>query len=376
MEPSPSEVLALHAVRRAVRSVLAEPGTWAWPDGLSAAAFVHEAERQRVVILLADADLELPDEARTVVVRRRDEARLTALRQVHDYRVLDRALRGAGVRWMAFKGIPLALQSTGSFTARGAGDIDLLVHPDDVAHVHDLLVDLGWSTHPDEHHAAPSDSWAWRHTLSTTYELPYVSASSAIDLHWRLDASHHALPSFEQAWARRTVIELGGVDIATLCLRDAFQHSATHAAKDSWHYLRSLVDVHRLSGHADLWREDTGWLRRIDLVSLRVVDERLGLPEAVPAAVTRRVRALPPRVLREAEAATWRLGPRGRFPGSDVVHSVRARTRSSRHPADVWRQVYWALLPSHRLSGLDEHATSSAVREGLARGWRELRGKR
>ena len=375
MQPSPSEVLALGAVRRAVRSALDPDRPWDWPPGLRGDAFLHEARRQRVVTLLADADLELPAEVRAAAVRQRDEARLTALRQIHDYRVLDRAFASAGVRWMAFKGLPLAVQSAGSFTARGAGDIDLLVPPDDVAAVHAMLTDLGWLPHPDEHHPTPSDSWAWRHTLSTTYELPYVSDSSAVDLHWRLDASRHALPAFDEAWARRTVVSLGGVDIATLSRRDAFQHSATHAAKDSWHFLRSVVDVRRLAASADLWGDGSGWLRRIDLVTLRVVAERLGLPEAVPREVVARVAALPPRVLREAEAATWRFGPRGSYPGSDIVHSVRARTRSSRHPTDVWRQVYWALLPSHRLSGLDGQGTTSAVLEGLSRGWRELRGR-
>ncbi|MDP2324115.1 MAG: nucleotidyltransferase family protein, partial [Gammaproteobacteria bacterium] len=53
-------------------------------------------------------------------------------------------LDSAGVSALAFKGVALSVQTTGTVTARGNGDVDLLVQPVDVLRAVKVLTAGGW----------------------------------------------------------------------------------------------------------------------------------------------------------------------------------------------------------------------------------------
>ena len=94
------------------------------------------AARQHHVVpyLAANLDrLDLPGQARSELEATAGRQQAGAALLAADLSVALDALTRAGVRALAFKGVALAAQAYGDFTIRGAGDLDLLVAPADLA---------------------------------------------------------------------------------------------------------------------------------------------------------------------------------------------------------------------------------------------------
>ena len=335
-EPRLSPVLpstrASAALRRCVRVALShEQGLaprWQWDPVLNAGDFLAAVQRQRVTEVLADnaSHLELPYSVASCLVDRRNTGRLLSMAQVSGLAHVKEAMTDAGVRFLSVKGPALATQTTGDFTARGSGDIDILVAPSSVAAARDALVSHGWR--PRERQPDNPGSWGWRHMLAAYYEMTLEGPRGTVDLHWRLDHTHAALPDFDALWGRRTPVTVGGQAVTTLAPRDAFVHACHHAAKDQWGWVRSLVDVHRLARSHELWEElplDGTMIR-----TLLVTEALIGLPEAVPATVRRRISAASTRPVRQA---LQRQGApavtEDRFPGIATGRLIAQRLRSS-----------------------------------------------
>ena len=156
-----------------------------------------------------------------------------------------------GIPLLVLKGIPLALQTTSSLTARGRGDLDLLVDPSRLVPAIALLESRGFervSGKIPRNLVGPSG----RYSRWVGYELSLVRVSSCgrrewIDLHWALSNVRAPVPTFQKAWAARDLVKINQQWIPTLARRHAFQHGCAHAAKDGWGSLRQLVDLQRLS---------------------------------------------------------------------------------------------------------------------------------
>ncbi|NHA01554.1 hypothetical protein G5V59_21850 [Nocardioides sp. W3-2-3] len=89
----------------------------------------------------------------------RDEDRRTAMARIVTIRRLDGLL--AGIDHLVLKGPALAVQTTGDPTARGSGDVDLLVAPTDVEPALDRLLTAGWTCRAGS--TVDRASWSWRH---------------------------------------------------------------------------------------------------------------------------------------------------------------------------------------------------------------------
>ena len=156
----------------------------------------------------------------------------------------------AGIPMLVFKGIPLALQTTGSLIARGRGDLDLLVDPKRLPAVVALLESAGFSRCPGEFPSQLSSVWG-RYSRWAGYEFSLTRQGPAgvqwIDLHWALSNVRAPLPSFALAWQFGEQLELNGQSVRTLSRLHAFQHACAHAAKDQWMCLRNLIDIDRLA---------------------------------------------------------------------------------------------------------------------------------
>ena len=156
----------------------------------------------------------------------------------------------ARIPLLVIKGIPLALQTTGTLTARGRGDLDLLVQTERLTDAVELLESAGFARLPGH---CPHDlrSFWGRYSRWAGYELPLMRVAAqgpqSIDLHWSLSNVRSPLPNFEEAWRCRSVVQISGQDVATLSLLHCFQHACAHAAKDQWMCLRNLIDIERLA---------------------------------------------------------------------------------------------------------------------------------
>jgi hypothetical protein len=337
------------------------------PDDISDDDLVAEVGRQRVAGLLVDVGLrESAEDALRLLV---DADRMAVLRQVRQMGEVACAL--ADVPWLAIKGPLLAIQTTGDFAARGYGDIDVVVAPDDVAHVHGRLVAAGWR--PYGNFPRPGPSWAWRHLLRSYCELPFNGARSVVDLHWALAPTRGRLPTFAEAWARREEIPLSGRRWATLNRGDALRHACIHAATDSWRWLRSLVDIHRLTSDDETWSLLADDLGPTELTTLRVVRDRIGLPAAVPGQVLDAIDRVPRRRL---AVANWGVAMlENHDAGNWTTQSLIARLGQSTSVTEGVAAFTSAILPAHSMAGVDSPHAAVAIPLALGRRGRAVIGR-
>jgi hypothetical protein len=363
---------ATGALRGAVRgAMLLESGLascWEWP-GVEVEDFLCAVRRQRLTELLAThaSALDLPQGATQALSRERDSARMGGLLLTRELGRLATLFSETNIPFLVFKGQALAKQSTGDTFARGNGDLDILIAPSSLAAAVEVLEAHEWSAAYDYPRAV--DSWSWRHQLSTSWEMTFVGPHSYVDLHWRLGPTHRELPDFETAWRRRRLVDLGTVTVDSLALPDAFAHTCSHAAKDDWRWLRSIVDVHRLARQLSTSGLDVA-LRPVDLMTLAVTDACIGLPPDVPASVLERSRATSRRLVSRGLRAQDREVPRvgQHVHGAGLPQAALGSLRGNRAPDEVVRVVLGLLLPGRGLGKVtDRRAVTGMPKAGLLR---------
>lgn len=157
---------------------------------------------------------------------------------------LTMATQEAGLRCLAYKGVALAERTTGDPSARGFGDVDLLVDPADMPRFHRLLERIGatlltgWTPTPG------SALWPWAARVRP--EAPYRWHGVDIDVHWRLDPLPEAMSTpFGQLWESRAFARIGGAVVPTLGPVDALLATCVHGTKEHWRQWRWSVDVVR-----------------------------------------------------------------------------------------------------------------------------------
>lgn len=274
-------------------------------------------------------------------------------------------LDASGVRYLVFKGPALSAQTTGDLGGRGFGDLDLLVDPRSVEEVTALLLGHGWTTAEP---LPPHGSWAWKRIVHSAHELGFAGSSCSVDLHWRLDPTLDALPSFADLWSRREQVDLGDGPAPVLGRADALAHACLNAAKDEWRWLRNLVDIHRLARLDRAW--DAFTPGRLPLRALAVTEAQVGLPEATPAAVRDRLARLRPgtssRLVAAAEQAQEsQVRTLHEGPGSATAQFLRYQLAASASPRDVRRTLGALVLPARSVSNVDATSAWVGVPVGL-----------
>jgi hypothetical protein len=140
---------------------------------------------------------------------------------------------------MPVKGLVLAEELYGSLAARGAGDVDVLVRPDDLAAGRRVLVKLGYWQRP------PTFT-----TLVHEYHDPpwYVGTGNQairLELHWDLWADRFFRSDADGLWARSRAGSLVGRSVRLLSLEDTLLHLAIHRSRSALR-LRWVCDIAEL----------------------------------------------------------------------------------------------------------------------------------
>ena len=215
------------------------------------------------------------------------------------YRALALCLAGAGVEFVALKGITHAALFSLRRETRAQYDIDLFSPREQVHAARDALRDLGYEPvrslegFPTDHLPVlvRKTGWQWRGDYFDT-EMPL-----SVDLHfqfWNEPLEHLPAPGTDEFWTRRTTRPLAGLDLPVLDPADALGYAALHALR---HLLRgSLTPNHvyeiasvldALSENESFWER---WrhlhppqLRKLEAVLFRLAAEWFGprLAEAV-----------------------------------------------------------------------------------------------
>ena len=220
-------------------------------DALPAAKLWHVVQRHRLQLLLqADPAVGylLPDLRGHLQRAARSEA-MAALALASLTREMGLLFEEAGIPLLVIKGIPLALQTTGSITARGRGDCDLFVDPSQVGAAITLLQSAGFVL-SNGTSCVGDDSMRGRYCRFVSVEISLRrdlgGLRQCIDLHWDATWARGVLPKFQELWLRGDSLKINNQLVRTLSCRDAFVHACCHAAVDRFMSLRNLVDIERL----------------------------------------------------------------------------------------------------------------------------------
>ncbi|MFC7725621.1 nucleotidyltransferase family protein [Nocardioides sp. GCM10028917] len=375
----PDGAAAVNALRDALRHLRSnDDRRWAAPDSLSPRGLVSAARQHHVVpYLAANLDrLDIPRQARSELEAAAGRQRAGAAVLAADLSVALAALSNAGVRALAFKGVALATLAYGDFAIRGAGDLDLLVSPRDLPTAHRALSGAGWQ--PAAGYPTPGPTWAWRHLVRTWSELTLVGANSDVDLHWYLTPTRNTFPEFDILWSRHMVVSVDGHQIPTLSPYDALSHSAGHAAKDGWRWMRSLLDVHSLMSEREAWLLADRPLRPDQLTSVAIAAEMFGVPPDVPPVVGQaasHVDATFMSALRGQQVSTDSRHRPTTVLGLHLLKGLRNLRRTGASPRELVRLLSRSALPPWATAEVRSPYAVVAVPSALRHRLREVAAK-
>lgn len=163
-------------------------------------------------------------------------------------------LAAANIPVMPYKGLALAELAYRDLALRHAGDIDLLVLPQDVPRTLVAIRELGYSPHLSLNQAEE------RAYLKSGYELAFdgPAGPNLLEVQWAIQPGFYAV-DFDMAalFQRATTVNVAGHAMQTPSAADLFLLLSAHAAKHVWGRLIWLCDIARVMSFESL---DWNWI--------------------------------------------------------------------------------------------------------------------
>jgi hypothetical protein len=163
----------------------------------------------------------------------------------HTVRIANEAVRllglleGGGIPALILKGPALALMAYGGVSMREYGDLDLLVHRDDLVPAAELLISAGYSPRTWDREAFESGFFS-----NTSDDFATVGGKSVVDLHWGILTWYFPFgPDEDALWSRSETIRIEGNELRMLAATDHLLFLCAHASKHGWHDLASVADI-------------------------------------------------------------------------------------------------------------------------------------
>jgi len=232
--------VALDCLRQALGVKVS--GSWPTGEASSSAIRANAIIRHRLSRLVVNS-------AHPLNLDKVDSDRITqdALAHTHAaFQLVSHTGRVAGILdadnidFLVIKGVALgALSHTPA--GRGAGDVDVLVAPEDAPRVHEIFLANGYRPALALPDVTKRQTWAVWSFFDR--EATYVGHSTHIDLHWRISSQRHLFPPFAQLYARRTEVTVADATVPTLSVADSLAAACYHAYFDQFQPLRSVLDV-------------------------------------------------------------------------------------------------------------------------------------
>lgn len=203
---------------------------------------------------LARAD-DWPVELRQPLDAARRQQVFSTLRLVQALGEIQAACSAAGVRLIVLKGVALSTILHGDAAARQSGDLDVLVEPDALGQLVDILADLGFAPDPMWRGATRA---RFDEIARTHHEFVFERADGVmVEAHTRLTTAFIPyVPTFEALWRERQSVRLGDREVATPGWTDTVVHLATHGYRHAWARLGWLCDIAHVMARRDIaWDE-------------------------------------------------------------------------------------------------------------------------
>jgi len=213
-------------------------------------ALLGLAETHRMLPLLylrlADADAAAPAPIQERLVAEYRRSACQNLANAAELIAILQVLERAGIPAMPFKGVVLAASAYKDLMARPGGDLDILIHLEDLPRAMPLLFERGYQPMREsgvEEMTAPPH---W-------YEYPFVRPRDGIvlELRWRLGLvkdRYTGTLGLDWAWRNRRTTLLAGAVVPDMCPETKLLMLCMHGAKHMWSRLVWVCDVARLIG--------------------------------------------------------------------------------------------------------------------------------
>ncbi len=215
-------------------------GRFGW-DRLWRLGHLHEVLPLVVTSVTALAgDVHVPEAWSSDAQRRRSATLLQNRSLLAELLTTLDAMAAAGVEAIPVKGLVLTESLYGNLALRPAGDIDVLVKPEDLPAARDALRGLGYEQaavlgYEERHHPFHDPP----------YYRPGQFRPTALELHHGLAAPRQFRMDAASLWQRSRTTELFGRQLRVLGPEDTLLHLAVHRARAPLR-LRWLVDVAEL----------------------------------------------------------------------------------------------------------------------------------
>ena len=190
-------------------------------------------------------------------------------------------LSQASIAFLPYKGLTLAETIYGDLALRQSGDIDLLIHADDLKRVQETVAELGYTPHL----TLSEDEQA--EYLKSGYECAFdaVAGKNLLEVQWAIQPRFYAVDvDMKGLFRRAQTVSVAGSTVKSLAPEDQFIVLALHAAKHVWEKLIWICDLERISHLPTLdWRwigeqaQELG-IVRILRVTLLLAQKLLGSP--------------------------------------------------------------------------------------------------
>jgi hypothetical protein len=209
-------------------------------------AVIEGARRNRVTSLVLDSlqrcgSSQIPPDVLGKLHRHIVESVARCLAQISDLERLCTALDAANVRFLIVKGIPLSVQLYDDPCRRTADDIDVLVPPDQFWRADAALLQSGY-----RHETKPPSAARLASYQQWVKHVRYINEPSqnVVELHHRLTGNPYLLEwPFDEVWRDRSIVRVGGTEVATLPSAKLPLYLLAHGANHGWERLRWLVDL-------------------------------------------------------------------------------------------------------------------------------------
>ena len=246
-------------------------------------------------------------------------------------RIVDQ-IAELGIDVMPYKGLALAEVLYADIALRQAGDIDLLIRPQDLPRVREAVGSLGYTPH------LALSLEEERAYLKSGYELAFdgTAGPNLLEVQWAIHPRFYAIDFDMNALFQRAMrVDVAGHAVKTPAHEDLLLVLSAHAAKHVWTRLAWLCDIARVMTMPDLdWPRIASHaaalgMTRILLTTLKLASQLLSVD--IPAAATN---ALPADAASQALADEIRaiLGPATDFNVESLTYfrlMLRLRERRS-----------------------------------------------
>jgi len=142
------------------------------------------------------------------------------------------------IETICLKGIPLVVCLYGNPFLRYVGDIDILVHPEDISKATALLTNLGYQQEVTQQKNA--------HSFHEGVFWKKASIHLIVELHYHLDDVNLVPFTEQEIWRRAQPLQFEGAPTLVLSPEDNSLFLANHLFKHDSNLLRFLVDIAEL----------------------------------------------------------------------------------------------------------------------------------